>query len=134
MNIGIFLAGVILLTMLPLVALGENMSRPSEEIDPALVRSLSGKWAVSSESEGCETGALHIRFSDDQRYMYIEHGKPYMWHDQQINLTKYLLLYSEGSSITMYIEGEDRRTKQGDRVIWLIILKNPSEYAWRRYD
>lgn len=108
--------------------------RPPDEIDATLAESISGKWALATDPDGCGTSAHRISFSADRRAMNVEHDKPFEYNGRQINLSRYRVLYAEGKSVTMYLDGEDRRTALGDRVIWILTLDGRESYYWRRTD
>jgi hypothetical protein len=46
----------------------------------------------------------------------------------------YKVLYAEENRIAVYLEGETRRTRARDRVIWVLILADKNRYNWRRTD
>jgi len=46
----------------------------------------------------------------------------------------YQVMYAEKNMITTVIDGEERRTDAGDRVVWVLVLNNPASYHWRRTD
>ena len=46
----------------------------------------------------------------------------------------YKVLAVNGNVLTMFIEGEDRKTDGGDPVVWSLVLNGENEFYWRRSD
>lgn len=46
----------------------------------------------------------------------------------------YRILYFEGNDVTMFLEGETRETELGDKVVWVLRLRDETAFCWRRTD
>jgi hypothetical protein len=103
--------------------------------DPKLFAKVAGKWGWKDyEPSNCANAPHTIAFPDDKT-MTITHAKEFKSvTGVMTNITTYDILYAEGNKITMLIRDETRRTEAGDRVVWVLILKDPNTYAWRRTD
>lgn len=42
-------------------------------------------------------------------------------------------LYEQEDRVMLFLEGETRKTRNGDLVIWELILERPDYYRWRTY-
>lgn len=105
------------------VAVAEN-PKP----DPDLFRVVQGTWGwKDSPASSCEQRPHVLTFAENNTRMILKYpstGAQYV----------YQVLYAEKNKLTMLIEGEERRTDFGDRVIWVLVLNNPNSYQWRRTD
>ena len=41
------------------------------------------------------------------------------------------MLYDDQNGIAMYLNGESRRLKSGDRFIWVAIVESADRFLWR---
>lgn len=90
---------------------------------------VQGKWAWADRQ--C-SHYHYISFTPDHgraQLQYYKDGKA-----SEPFESDYTVLYAEGNSITMLLDFEDRRTENGDRVIWVLKVKNRNVYCWRRTD
>ncbi|MBI3703006.1 MAG: hypothetical protein HY244_03925 [Rhizobiales bacterium] len=107
----------------PIAAMAEN---PAPDAD--LFRTVAGTWGWKDHApSSCQTNPHTIVFSEGNSKMLLKHSK-------SANTTTYRVLYAEKNQITMLVDGEQRRTELGDRVIWVLDLKDSNTYAWRRTD
>lgn len=107
----------------------------SEASSPGDVFQLTaGKWAWSNIPDQCSENPHYITFSPDRKTAQFRVDKPFQIDEKMVSEYSYTILSSEERSITMVMDGETRRTDSGDRVVWVLILKNPTTYAWRRTD
>ncbi|MBI2306127.1 MAG: hypothetical protein HYU78_02380 [Rhodocyclales bacterium] len=95
---------------------------------------VSGKWAWSDKADQCTENPHYISFAPDRKTAYFRVKKPFEHEGKMVSEYSYTVLYSEGNTITMLVNGETRRTDYGDRVVWVLILKDPATYKWRRTD
>lgn len=94
--------------------------------DPGLFQAVAGRWAMKSgESNACADRAHSIRFEGQNKKMIVE---------AKDMLGIYNVLYAEQNKIVAIVENEERRTNDGDRVIWMLVLNSPTSYQWRRLD
>lgn len=101
-----------------------------------LFQSVAGKWGwKDSPDYSCETNPHFITYSESNRRLTLTHAKPFIGVGGQSKTDSvYDVLYAESNKITVYLQGETRRTKSGDRVIWVLVLLDKDTYAWRRTD
>jgi hypothetical protein len=97
-------------------------------------QSVTGKWAWRDKPNQCDENPHYISFSPDRKTAYFRVAKPFENEGKMVSEYSYTVLYSEGATIAMLLNGETRRTDFGDRVVWVLILKNPTTYTWRRTD
>jgi hypothetical protein len=118
-----------LIFTLPLVSLVWCNSAIGGNPEPAatLLHDVEGTWGWKDYPDNsCEKSPHTLSFADG--------GKKMILKQKSGKVTVYQVLYAENNQITMLIEGEERRTEFGDRVIWVLVLNNPNDYQWRRTD
>ena len=94
--------------------------------DAGLFQAVAGRWAMKNgEPNACADRAHSIRFEQGNNKMIVE---------AKGLRGVYNIIYAERNRIVAIIEGEERRTEEGDRVIWMLVLNSPSSYQWRRLD
>jgi hypothetical protein len=94
---------------------------------PDLFGKLTWKWGWKDvPNSSCANGPHEISFADNNTKMLLKHKAGHV-----IN---YYILYAEKNMITALIQGEERRTEQGDRVVGVLVLNDPNTYQWRRTD
>ncbi|WP_041432217.1 hypothetical protein [Thiobacillus denitrificans] len=71
--------------------------------------------------------------SDDRQQVTFKHVTPIDGPNGKVQEYTYKVLYEEGDSVTLYLEGETRKHSNGDRAIWVLILERPDFYRWRIY-
>jgi len=102
--------------------------------DANLFQLVAGIWGWQDSKE-CEQNPHTISFSAGKTQATFRHKKPVALHDGGTAATvTYQIIYAERNMITMYLDGETRRTTDGDRVIWVLVLLDKNTYAWRRTD
>ena len=101
-----------------------------------LFRLVEGTWG--SQEPGvysCAQNPHTIRFTDSNGRAVFRVRKPIPIADGRVmDQYAYRVLYAEENRITMVVEDEIRRTPQGDRVVWVLILVDKDTYHWRRTD
>lgn len=95
---------------------------------PALIDNLSnGAWGWPEGENTCSLNPQRLEFSPDNETV------TFRWsHTHEPAL--YQILYHDSNSITMILDGEDRLTDNGDRVIWQLRVKDADRFCWRRTD
>ena len=93
---------------------------------------IAGEWeVVDGESrqpaEGCAMAQIFKASPDGRHIDLTERGEP-NWS------ARYLVVHRENDRILLFIEDEDRLTKQGDPVLWWANFDGPDHFKWRRYD
>jgi len=103
---------------------------------PDLFRLVQGTWG-SKEANiySCDQNPHTITFTEGNTRAVFTVRKPIPMADGRVtNQYAYRVLYAEENRITMMVEDEIRRTPQGDRVIWVLVLSSNTTYFWRRTD
>jgi len=103
---------------------------------PEVFKLVEGTWGSKDPSTySCDQNPHTIKFTNDSSRAIFSVRKPIPMADGRItDRYAYKVLYAEGHKITMMVEDEIRRTPQGDRVIWVLILRDKDTYYWRRTD
>lgn len=113
-------------------ALSATASVAQEEAAPDLLKLVEGNWRVVRDdgtvSQDCDK-AQHFVTSTDRQH--IELTEP--WASPTF-AAKYRLILIDGTRMLTYIEGEDRKTDQGDPVLWWFYFSDPDHFRFRRYD
>jgi len=86
-----------------------------------------GSWGWIEGKNTCATNPHAINFSKDGSRMF------YSWRHTYPDVT-YQVLYADKNSLTSIIMGEERRTNNGDKVVWQLNLIDDNTYCWRRTD
>ena len=95
---------------------------------PALIGVLSdGEWGWPEGENTCPLNPQKLEFSRSGEILTIRWNHT---HDPAV----YRVLYNDSDSITMLLNGEDRLTDSGDRVIWQLVVKGADRFCWRRTD
>ncbi len=112
-----------------LILLVCNLAAPSTAKDLAEMANVlhTGQWGWVEGRNTCSKNPHEIRFTQDLSEMIISWDKI---HDP----ASYSILYADTNSFTSIIQGEKRKTKLGDLVIWQLKMRNTSTYCWRRTD
>ena len=109
-------ATTVFLTTLPVLA------------NEALISSLeNGRWGWPEGKNTCAKNPQTIRFADNRKTMTIT------W-DHTHDPAKYNILYFDANTFTSIVERETRTTDAGDRVVWVLKVKDDTHFCWRRTD
>ncbi|OUR65494.1 hypothetical protein A9Q79_00410 [Methylophaga sp. 42_25_T18] len=111
-----------------------SMKQGSPPLTGKVFSQVSGKWDMVGNSGFCKSGTdiEEIRFSNDNRTAYF--GRPIPPIDDEgnpISSYTYQVLYNDENSITMIVNGEDRLTETGDRMVWVLIMIDSDHFTWR---
>jgi len=109
------------------VCLGTSLSARAEVSEVLVATLQSAPWGWPDGEHTCALDPQTIAFSPDRATM------KFTWMTSG-TLATYRVLYFEGDTLTAYIEGEDRLTEHGDRVIWVLKLQDKDHFCWRRTD
>ena len=95
---------------------------------PALADILSkGEWGWPEGENTCPLNPQRLEFSQDSETLTIRWSHT---HDPAV----YRILYNDSDSITMFLNGEDRVTDSGGKVIWQLRVMGEDRFCWRRTD
>ncbi len=97
---------------------------------------LSGQWGWTGDpARSCGKNPHTLAFSADRRFLILRHRVPTRAFDgSQRSEAYYRVLQSSADSITLSLEGETRRQRDGRTVVWEIRLLSGSAYCWHRTD
>lgn len=110
---------------------GRPASPPANE---ELRRTLAGSWAWNREQ--CAVDPIRISFSEDGSLMYHRNKQGLFLGDSgspRRQVVYHILAETDRGMRTM-IEGEDRKTPEGETVGWDLILLSESAFCWHRWD
>ena len=129
-----------IIAFLPLVAVAvlgyRYLTRPySAPAGSSVFEVADGRWAWSTVPGGCDTSWHRISFSPDHRVMTISSSKPYERSDGTLDsVAVYDISAHTDTWIRGAIRGETRLTAEGKPVVWDLVLRSPTRYAWHRTD
>ena len=96
---------------------------------------VAGRWDWAKRTSPCSDSAHVIAFPGDGKVMTIT--QQHRWTDslgRDRTTATYDVLRTTSSSIRGAIRGEERRTPDGQPVVWDLVLVGPDEYRWHRTD
>lgn len=94
-----------------------------------LVKNLeTGHWAWPEGENTCAENPQQIELSDNHKTMTIT------WAHTNDPAIYDILYFNDKSSFTSLIRDEDRLTDAGDRVKWVLKIKDDNHFCWRRTD
>ena len=104
-------------------------SVPGDALD-----ALEGRWVWTKDreelglKEACRRRFEEYDISDDRRAVTYriavrEAGSP--------STGVYRVLYVDGASVGLFLEGEDRRFDNGDPYIWIAVVDSLERFVWR---
>lgn len=99
-----------------------------------LRKTLTGAWAWSQEQ--CTGDPIRISFSDDGAVMYHQNNEGLFLGDRDTPRRQvvYRIVAETDRALRTVIEGEDRRTPEGEPVGWDLILLSQDAFCWHRWD
>jgi hypothetical protein len=96
---------------------------------------LSGSWGFTEGEDTCSANPHEISFSQDRMFLDVQTRVPIEGaRGRTESEFRYRILSYTGSSIRLELEGETRKTKAGEPVVWDLILRGSDEYCWQRSD
>ena len=94
-----------------------------------------GTWAWTTADSNCRTDPERITFTADRKGMIITLARPYKLADGTLDSVAYYdILDVTPNSIRGAIRGETRLTADSQPVVWDLVIKSPSRFAWHRTD
>ncbi|WPH17659.1 hypothetical protein [Variovorax paradoxus] len=97
---------------------------------------LSGTWdTMPIDKPTCESDEYQhtMVVSPHKDRVTIKHAKAIDGPNGKIQEYTYKVLYEQEDRVMLFLEGETRKTRNGDLVIWELILERPDYYRWRTY-
>lgn len=109
------------------------------EANASLSAILSGQWGWNIEGSdlSCGGNTHTVKLSDDQKKLYIEFLRPIpAAKGLNTKLTSYTVLdFNQSSStVTMTLDGEQRKDSREKPVKWDLIILDSISYTWHRHD
>ncbi|MCW8196739.1 hypothetical protein F6455_18255 [Proteobacteria bacterium 005FR1] len=111
-----------------------NRRPPGTSANQDLRKTLTGAWAWNEEQ--CAADPIRISFSEDGSLMYHRNKKGLYLGDKSSPKERvvYQILAASERGMRTMIEGEDRKTPEGDTVGWDLILLSDDAFCWHRWD
>lgn len=107
-------------------------------ITPAdsILAKVEGTWGTAEASSlSCgQTPQTYTVSKDGTTITVRSANKLYIGGDEGRESFVYKVRAVHGNVLTMFIENEDRKTKNGDPVVWSLVLVNENEFYWRQTD
>jgi len=121
---------LLLTVLLSFGAVGANAEEKND-----IFSKVVGTWEWADRVGTAESNPHTIKFVDENKAAVFSLANPIKSQDGTTKRSyTYKVLYSGEHSITMFLDGETRKTDAGDLVIWVLMLKTPDVYCWRRTD
>lgn len=96
---------------------------------------LVGKWAPLVEGKVDCADSQTISFSKDLSVAAFQFSKPFKDDNgKEVRAVTYKILSVSDNTITMFLNGEKRRTNGGDPIVWTLVLIRENAYVWRQTD
>lgn len=98
---------------------------------------VEGQWGwLKDEALTCNKYPHTITFVDGRSRAKFETKAPALQGPDGVPMDSYFyrVLDADKNSITMRLENEARRSKSGELVAWVLILKDENTYVWRQTD
>lgn len=123
---------VLILTVCLLITFSNvNAEQPLNDIFLKVTGTWEWKERIGTEKSNPHT----IKFTDNNTTAVFTREKPIKNQDGKFeDFYSYKVLSHDENTITMFLSGETRKTESGDLVIWILVLKDPDVYCWRRTD
>lgn len=95
-----------------------------------------GTWGYSgSQDSSCRSSPHTIRFSPDRTHAEFVWPVPITnYLHEQSSSADYSVISHDSGGIVMAMYGEQRRTPEGDLVVWVLKMLPKNMYCWGRTD
>jgi hypothetical protein len=105
---------------------------PRRDVVPAL----AGTWGWTKDrARSCTVNPHTLAFSADRRFLILRHRAPIETHDGSARIEAYYRVLQIGkNSVTLLLEGETRRQRDGRPISWELRLLSDTAYCWHRTD
>lgn len=118
-----------MLDLIALIAAAAAQGGATGSATPSLI---DGDWQVVNTVDGsivydCQHAQTFKPAPDRRTVVLTERGTD-NWQ------ARYMVLHEEKDRVLMFIEKEERRTDNGDPVLWWAYFDGPDKFRWRRYD
>ena len=97
---------------------------------------LAGTWdTMPIDKPTCEADDYQhtMVVSPDKERITFKHAKSIDGPNGKTQEYTYKVLYEQEDRVMLFLEGETRKTRNGDLVIWELILERPDYYRWRTH-
>ena len=94
---------------------------------------VEGTWDWAGRQTTCGANPHTIAFTPDRAYMVLTYPHPIDSATGRRE-ARYEIRGTTRSSIRGFILDEERRTADGELVVWDLVLTGPDEYRWHRKD
>ncbi len=108
-------------------------AQPVMSADSDIFSTIEGTWAWK-DRENCGEKWHRIEFRDNNTtaYFWMPEGKTSKRTGK--NYYTYEVRGHDRKSIRMFLNGEDRKDKEGNLVVWDLVLVDNDRYCWHRTD
>ncbi len=94
---------------------------------------VEGSWDWAGRPGTCRENPHTIHFTPDRAYMIFTYPHPIDSATGRRE-ARYALRGTTAGSIRGFLLHEERRTEEGELVVWDLVLTGPDEYRWHRTD
>ena len=117
------------------VALSACVGASAQSLSDPLA-TMNGRWVWIGNRDklglenACAEHWTEFKVSADHRvlsfrYQIVKEGT------REENAGTYNVLYQDGNSVAMYLNGEERHLKNGDHYIWIAVVEDRDRFLWR---
>lgn len=124
---------VVLLTLFLVLTVSQAFAQGA----PDALETLNGRWTwvgnieKYGKAKACAEHWEEYKVSADRR----EIANSYMSDKSGTLMPQpgrgYVVVYRNGNTAALYLNNEDRKYKNGDRLIWVLQVENPNLFYWR---
>ena len=97
---------------------------------------VAGTWGWTKDAKrSCKVNPHTLAFSADRRFLIVRHRKPIESYDGSPRIEAYYRVLQIGkNSVTLLLEGETRRQRDGRPISFELRLLSDTAYCWHRSD
>jgi hypothetical protein len=105
---------------------------PRRDVVPAL----AGTWGWTKDpARSCKANPHTLAFSADRHFLILRHRAPIETYDGSSRIEAYYrVLQIHKNSVTLLLEGETRRQRDGRPISFELRLLSDTAYCWHRTD
>lgn len=82
-----------------------------------------GQWGWPEGKNTCTKNSQTIRFADNRKTMVIT------WENTH-SPSSYKILIFSANTVTSIVDGETRVTETGNRIVWMLKVKDDTHFCW----
>lgn len=109
--------------------------KPEQKEASPIFAQITGAWGtVEPTPFSCDKTPQIFSVSSDYSRITVRSASQLSAGGEAGSTISYKVLAVSGNVLTMFIEGEQRKTENGDPVVWSLVLANDREFRWRQTD